>query len=103
MTTQNEIEIIDNTEVLVPDKSSIILYTTEDGKVQLDVHIDKDTVWLNVDQMSMLFGRDRTVIGRHIANVFKQGEVAPEVGCAKFAHTTQHGAIPEKTQTSVQL
>ena len=43
-------------------------------------------------QMAELFGKDRTVIGRHIRNAIKEGEIAPEVACAKFAHTTQHGA-----------
>lgn len=82
-------------------KGDIILYTNEDGSVRLDVQIDGDTVWLTKGQMALLFGRDRTVIGRHIANVFEQGEVNPEVGCAKFAHTTQHGAIEGKEQTSL--
>ena len=49
--------------------------------------------------MAELFQKDRTVIGRHINNVFKEGELNKEVVCAKFAHTTQHGAIKGKTQT----
>ena len=80
--------------------NAVVLYTSEDGTIQLDVQMDADTVWLTKSQMATLFGRDRTVIGRHIANVFEQGEVAPEVGCAKFAHTTTHGAIKGKTQTA---
>ena len=44
-------------------------------------------------QMAELFGKDRTVIGRHIRNAIKEGEIAPEVACAKFAHTTQQGAF----------
>ena len=49
--------------------------------------------------MAELFQKDRTVITRHINNVFKEGELEKEVVCAKFAHTTQHGAIEGKQQT----
>ena len=49
--------------------------------------------------MSLLFGRDRTVIGRHIHNIFKEEELQKEVTCAKFAHVTQHGAIEGVTRT----
>jgi len=93
MSKSNEISKQDLQEVIAPKESSIVIYTTEDGKVQLDVQIDQDTAWLSIDQMAQLFGRDRTVIGRHIAHVFEQGEVKPEVGCANFAHTTQHESI----------
>ena len=48
--------------------------------------------------MSILFGRDRTVIGRHIRNIFAEGELQEDVVCAKNAHTTQHGAIKDKKQ-----
>jgi hypothetical protein len=49
--------------------------------------------------MSLLFGRERTVIGRHISNIFKEEELQKEMVCANFAHATQHGAIKGKTQT----
>ena len=45
-----------------------------------------------------MFQKDRTVIGRHISNIFKEGELEEELVCAKYAHTTQHGAIPDKKQ-----
>ncbi len=50
--------------------------------------------------MSTLFGRDRTVIGRHVRNIFSEGELQEDVVCANFAHTTQHGAMRGKTQTT---
>lgn len=50
--------------------------------------------------MSKLFERDRTVIGRHIRNIFNEGELNEKVACANFAHTTQHGAIKGKIQKS---
>lgn len=49
--------------------------------------------------MAKLFGRDITVITRHINNVFKENELNKREACAKFAHTTQHGALSNKTQT----
>jgi len=53
-----------------------------------------------MEQISLLFGRDRTVINRHINNIFKEGELIKKEVCAIFAHTTQHGAIKEKSQTT---
>ena len=50
---------------------SIVLYTTDDGNTQLEVKLEKDTVWLTQSQIAELFGRDRTVITRHIRNIFK--------------------------------
>jgi hypothetical protein len=56
-------------------------------------------VWLTQAQMAELFQKDRTVITRHINNVFKEGELEKEEVCANFAHTTRHGAIEGKQQT----
>ena len=64
----------------------------------LDVRLENETVWLTQAQMAELFQKERTVITRHINNVFKEGELEREVVCAKFAHTTQHGAIKGKQQ-----
>jgi len=77
----------------------IVLYQP-DETVRLEVRVEVDTVWLSQAQMGILFGRDRTVIGRHIRNIFTEGELQEDEVCAKFAHTTQHGAISGKTQTS---
>lgn len=76
------------------------LFKSSDNQIELKVQIDKDTVWLNQAQMSELFGRDRTVITRHIGNIFKDNELDKKVVCAKFAHATQHGAIKGKEQVS---
>ena len=80
------------------DNDKIIIYQTEDGQTQIDVRLENDTVWLTQAQMAELFEKDRTVITRHINNVFKEGELNREVVCAKFAHTTRHGAIEGKQQ-----
>ena len=79
----------------------IIIYQTADGATNLEVKMDKDTVWLSQAQMAELFQKDRSVIGRHINNVFKEGELDKKVVCANFAHTTQHGAISGKEQTQI--
>ncbi len=80
-------------------QDQIVIYQTEDGQTQIDVRLENETVWLTQAQMAELFQKDRTVITRHINNVFKEGELEKEVVCAKFAHTTQHGAIAGKQQT----
>ncbi len=78
-------------------KNEIIIF--ENQNVKLEVNMKDETVWLNAEQMAELFGRDRTVITRHINNIFKSDELNKEEVCAKFAHTTQHGSISDKTQT----
>lgn len=52
--------------IIANNGSSIVLYTTEDGNTQLEVKLEKDTVWLTQSQMAELFGRDRSVIARNI-------------------------------------
>ena len=80
-------------------KNQIAIYQS-DNSVQLEVLMENENVWLTQAQMSELFERDRTVITKHIKNIFKEGELDKEVVCAKFAHTTQHGAIKGKAQTT---
>lgn len=69
----------------------VILYNAEDGKIQLEVQLEKDTVWLTQDQMSDLFGRERSVITKHVRNVFREGELEEASVRAKFAHTADDG------------
>ena len=63
----------------------IILYQPE-GSVKLEVRVENETVWLTQAQMAELFQKDRTVIGRHIRNVYKEGELEKSITCANFAH-----------------
>ena len=79
-------------------KNEIVIYEAKEFAQHIDVRIAEETVWLNKEQISSLFGRDRSVISRHINNIFKEGELQREEVCAFFAHTTQHGAIRGKTQ-----
>ena len=75
----------------------IVVYEPS-AELCLQVKTDGETVWLTQDQMAVLFGRDQSVIARHIANIFKEGELEKEVVYAKFAYATRHGAIEGKTQ-----
>jgi hypothetical protein len=80
-------------------KDDIILYQTKDGAVELREDIAEETVWANLEQIATLFERDKSVVSRHIKNIFKEGELDEKVVVAKNAITTPHGAIPGKTQT----
>ena len=81
------------------NKGEIILYKNQDGLIKLEVNVLDETVWLNRNQMAMLFDRDVKTIGKHINNIFNEGELIKEVVVANFATTTRHGAIEGKTQT----
>ena len=78
--------------------NKVAIYRSADGETQLSVEIDKDTVWLNANQMAELFGRDSKTIRKHINNAIRE-ELAGEVVVANFAPTTQHGAMEAKSQT----
>lgn len=77
-------------------KNEIIIF--ENQKVKLEVNMKGETVWLNVEQMAELFGRNKSVISRHIRNALSE-ELENEEVVANFATTTKHGAIEGKTQT----
>jgi hypothetical protein len=80
-------------------KNEIIIYQTADNQTAIEVQFDNQIVWLNRHQLAILFNRDIKTIGKHINNVFNEKELDPKVVVAKFATTTQHGAIKGKTQT----
>ena len=70
----------------------IQVYEAPDGGVRVDVRLDRETVWLTQEQMSRLFGRERSVITKHLRNVFREGELEPRATCAKFAQVQTEGA-----------
>ena len=67
------------------NRGEIVLYQPE-GEVRLEVRMENETVWLSQMQMADLFQKDRTVIGKHIKNIYKEGELARDITCANFAH-----------------
>ena len=72
-------------------RGEILIYQTEDGHAALEVKLDHETVWLTQEMMSRLFEKDRTVIGRHIRNIYQEGELDKEGTCALFAHMGASG------------
>ena len=80
------------------EENKIVIYQTEDGQTQIDVRLENEMIWLTRQQLADLFGRDYKTISKHINNALRE-ELADEVVVAKFANTTQHGAIEGKTQT----
>lgn len=86
-------------EIPVENRGEIIIYRAEDNTIQLDVRMENETVWLTASQMAELFGRDVKTIRKHINNALRE-ELTDEVVGAKFASTTQHGAMEGKTQTN---
>jgi hypothetical protein len=71
--------------------NAIIIYQSPDGAATLEVRLDHETVWLTQDQMAELFGRERSVITKHLRNVFKEGELEEDSVRAKYAHTAADG------------
>ena len=71
--------------------NQIVVYQTADNQTQIEVHMENETVWLTHAQMVELFQKDRTVISRHIRNVFNEGELEEQSTCAKFAHMGNDG------------
>lgn len=67
------------------------VFKVREGEVVFNVDIEKETIWATQEQISKLFGVDRTVIGRHIRNIFRDGELEEERVCAKNAHTATDG------------
>ena len=69
----------------------IILYQSEDGLTKLDVNLRDETVWLSLEQMTELFGRDKSTISRHLKNIFTEGELNRDSVVAIFATTVADG------------
>jgi len=73
------------------DLGKIILYQSEDGHTSMDVYLKDETVWLTLNQMAELLDRDKSVISRHLGNIFQTGELAKEAVVAKNATTASDG------------
>lgn len=73
------------------DDNKIIIYNTPDGETTVSVNLDGDTVWLSQQQMAVLFDKDRTVITRHINNIYKTKELEKSSTCAFFAQVRNEG------------
>jgi hypothetical protein len=69
----------------IPSKGEIVLYQSPDGNAALDVRLEGETLWLSLNQVARLFERDKSVISRHLGNIFKTGELDREATVAFFA------------------
>jgi len=76
-------------EASSPEKGEIIIYQTSDGMAALDVRLEQDTLWLSQKQLAILFQTERSVITKHLRNIFLSGELDKNLVCAKFAHTAE--------------
>lgn len=77
-----------------------LVYNTEQEKISISVVVKDENIWLTQKAMAELFGVDTSTISRHLKNIFSENELDEKVVIAKIATTTQHGAIPGKTQTT---
>jgi hypothetical protein len=78
-------------DLVAAGEAEFLIYQAEDGRTRIEVRFDGDTAWLSIVQMAELFQRDRSVILRHIANVFDEGELGRGTTCAKFAQVQREG------------
>jgi len=74
-------------------KSEIVIFTSPDGNTQIDVQFEGETFWLNLNQISKLFEKDKSVISRHLKNIFNNGELGRSSVVAKNATTANDGKI----------
>jgi len=75
----------------------IVLYSAPDGSVDLEVRLDKETIWLTQKQMSILFAIEPSVVTKHLRNIFQTEEWDEDSVCAKFAHTAEDGKTYQTT------
>lgn len=74
-----------------PIPSDFFFYKDSNGEVKVEIYIFKETVWLPQDKIAQLFGVDRSVVTKHLKNVYKSGELSKEVTCAIFAQVQTEG------------
>jgi prophage maintenance system killer protein len=79
------------TQSSINSGGEVVLYEAPDGQIRLDVRLEQDTVWLTQAQMAELFGRERSVITKHVGTVFRERELEAKSVCAIFAHTAEDG------------
>ena len=81
-----------SSEPLAPSPGGeIVVYEAPNGEARVDVRLNRETVWLTQQQMAELFGRDRSVVTRHIRNAFEEEELDPETTSAKLARVQSEG------------
>jgi len=72
--------------------NEILLYTTPDGKVKVEIYLQNETIWLTQQKIADLFGVDRTVVTKHLINIYDEAELSKEATCAKIAQVQTEGS-----------
>lgn len=80
--------------------TEFLLYTAPNGEIKVEVLLSNETIWMTQERMAELFGVQRPAITKHLKKIFESNELKEEVVCSILEHTTEHGAISGKTQTS---
>jgi len=90
-------------KITIPSEgfNEILLYTTPNGKVKVEIYLQNETIWLTQQKIADLFGVQRPAITKHLKNIFESGELREEVVSSILEHTTPHGAIKGKMQESI--
>jgi len=78
--------------------NEILIYTTPNGKVKVEIYLQNETIWLTQQKIADLFGVQRPAVTKHLKNIFKSGELKEEVVSSILEHTTPHSAIAGKTK-----
>lgn len=71
--------------------NEILLYTTPNGKVKVEIYLQNETIWLTQQKIADLFGVDRSVVTKHLANIYAENELSKEATCAKIAQVQNEG------------
>ena len=75
----------------MPGGGEFLFYQSEDGRIRLQVRLEAESVWLTQAQLAELFQRERSVITKHIRNIFEEGELVEQAACANYARTAEDG------------
>ena len=78
---------------MISNNDQFLMYETEDGQTKIEVRMEEDTVWLSLNQLAELFQRDKSVISRHMKNIFIEGELNEQAVVANYATTAADGKI----------
>ena len=84
-------------------ESEIILYTTPNGEVKIDIRFEDETFWLPQQKIADLFGVDRSVVTKHLGNIYSERELDKTAICAKFAQVRNEGESKVKAHPSTTL
>lgn len=80
------------------DTGEILIYQNQEGNIKIDVRLEEETVWLTQAQIALLFGKGRTTITQHVANVFSEGELEQNRTSRKFRLVQKKSEIAKNTE-----